>query len=78
LFVARDRLGIKPLYYTRIDGQWRFASEIKALLVCDDVPRAVNTDAIGPYLLHQYVPAPGHVLRRGTYAAAGSLHAAFY
>jgi len=58
LFVARDRLGIKPLYYTQIDRQWRFASEIKALLACDDVPRAVNTDAIGPYLLHQYVPAP--------------------
>lgn len=58
LFVARDRLGIKPLYYTRVNGEWRFASEIKALLACEDVPRAVNSEAIGPYLLHQYVPAP--------------------
>lgn len=58
LFAARDRLGIKPLYYARVNGQWRFASEIKALLACPDVPRTVNADAIGPYLLRQYVPAP--------------------
>ncbi|MFQ5668793.1 MAG: asparagine synthase (glutamine-hydrolyzing), partial [Candidatus Binatia bacterium] len=58
LFAARDRLGIKPLYYMRANGQWRFASEVKALLACPDAPRAVNTDAIGLYLLHQYVPAP--------------------
>ncbi len=58
LFAARDRLGIKPLYYTRVNGQWRFASEIKALLACPDVPRTVNADGIGPYLLRQYVPAP--------------------
>lgn len=59
LFAARDRLGIKPLYYTRLNnGEWRFASEIKALLIDPEVPRAVNTEAIGPYLLHQYVPAP--------------------
>jgi len=82
LFVARDRLGIKPLYYTRVNGDWRFASEIKALLACGDVPRAVNTEAIGPYLLHQYVPAPatffagihkllpGHYMRIGVDGAA--------
>ncbi|MBI4514604.1 MAG: asparagine synthase (glutamine-hydrolyzing) [Deltaproteobacteria bacterium] len=58
LFAARDRLGIKPLYYTQVGRQWFFASEIKALLACAGVPRAVNSNAIAPYLLRQYVPAP--------------------
>jgi asparagine synthase (glutamine-hydrolysing) len=42
LFCARDRFGVKPFYYTVVGGRFRFASEIKALLVDPDVPRTPN------------------------------------
>ena len=50
LTLARDRLGIKPLFYTQVDGQLLFASEIKALLVV--MPR---TPQINPAALYQYL-----------------------
>jgi asparagine synthase (glutamine-hydrolysing) len=74
LLLARDRLGIKPLYWTRTRGGIAFASEIKALLTALDEPRAVNTSAIEPYMRFGYVPGeqtmfqgiykllPGHML----------------
>jgi len=37
LLIVRDRMGIKPLYYTQIDERLYFASEIKALLVCPEI-----------------------------------------
>ena len=42
LVLARDRLGLKPLYYTLADGRLRFASEIKALLADPTLPRALH------------------------------------
>jgi asparagine synthase (glutamine-hydrolysing) len=42
LFCARDRLGVKPFYYTVVGGRFRFASEIKALLLDPEVPRKPN------------------------------------
>jgi asparagine synthase (glutamine-hydrolysing) len=50
LFLARDRLGIKPLYYTVTNGAFLFASEIKALLEHPDVCRAIDLDAVPEYL----------------------------
>jgi len=58
LFLARDRLGIKPLYYTLYGGELRFASEIKALLAGPGVPNQVNNQAISRYLSFRYVPGP--------------------
>jgi len=56
LFLARDRVGIKPLYYTVCDGQLLFASEIKALLRYPGVHRRVNLRAVDSFLMHQYCP----------------------
>jgi asparagine synthase (glutamine-hydrolysing) len=56
--LARDRLGIKPLYYTIADGTLLFASEIKALLAYPGLPREVDRSALKQFLTFRYVPAP--------------------
>jgi asparagine synthase (glutamine-hydrolysing) len=58
LFLARDRVGKKPLFYYRDGEQFVFASEIKALLVDPAVPVRVNPAALDQYLAFGYVPAP--------------------
>ncbi len=58
LFMARDRVGKKPLVYTVSDGAFIFASELKALLQDPAVPAPVNYEAIHHYLTYQYVPSP--------------------
>ncbi len=58
LLLARDRLGIKPLYYTVADGALLFASEIKALLQVPGVRREVDPIALRSYLRLRYVPGP--------------------
>ena len=63
LILGRDRLGIKPLYYTTVGGRVFFASEAKALLVCPEVPRCVNETMLGTYLTLQYVPGPETLFR---------------
>ena len=46
LLLARDRLGIKPLYYTEVNGRLLFASELKAILQCPEVERSLNWRAV--------------------------------
>jgi len=58
LFLARDRIGIKPLYYYHKNSRFLFASEIKAILVADEVERSVNLQALYDYLGFEFVPAP--------------------
>jgi asparagine synthase (glutamine-hydrolysing) len=58
LFLARDRLGQKPIYYTSCGGDFVFASEIKAILEHPGVKRRVNVRALNAYATHQYVPSP--------------------
>ena len=58
LFLVRDRIGIKPLYYTSCNGQFIFASEIKAILEHPDVKREVDEDAFYHYLSFLTTPAP--------------------
>jgi asparagine synthase (glutamine-hydrolysing) len=54
LFMARDRLGIKPLYYAKINGQFVFASEIKAILKHPKYKREINFRAVSSYLSYRY------------------------
>jgi asparagine synthase (glutamine-hydrolysing) len=59
LFVARDRLGVKPLYYTQLaDGCVVFGSELKALLAHPKVPRRIDPRAVEDYFTFGYVPDP--------------------
>jgi asparagine synthase (glutamine-hydrolysing) len=50
LFLARDRMGIKPLYYTTVAGKFYFSSEIKALLEVPEFKKKVNLQALNNYL----------------------------
>jgi asparagine synthase (glutamine-hydrolysing) len=58
LFLARDRFGIKPLYYFAHSDRLLFASEAKALLAHREVPREVDWSAVCDYLVYRYVPSP--------------------
>ena len=64
LLLARDRLGVKPLYYAVLDDGIVFGSEIKSLLAHPDVPRAWRPDMLDAYLTLLYVPAP-HTIYAG-------------
>jgi asparagine synthase (glutamine-hydrolysing) len=67
LFLARDRLGIKPLYFTHFGGRLIFASEIKAILQHPAGPVEMNTEALTNFLSLKYVPAP-QTMFKGIYA----------
>jgi asparagine synthase (glutamine-hydrolysing) len=58
LLLARDKIGKKPLYYTRIDNDLVFASEIKSLLCHPRVKREADVQAMVDFLSVRYVPAP--------------------
>jgi asparagine synthase (glutamine-hydrolysing) len=58
MWLARDRVGVKPLYYAFVDGVFVFASEIKAFFALPQVPRRVNEEAIYHYLSFLTPPAP--------------------
>lgn len=58
LVLLRDQPGTKPLYYTKAGERFLFASEIKALLECQDVEREVDKTALNEYLTYRYVPDP--------------------
>lgn len=58
LFLARDRLGKKPLYFYEANGQFAFASELKALTPAPFVRTDLRHDAIKDFFFYQYVPDP--------------------
>ena len=82
LFLARDRAGEKPLFYRLENGEFWFASELKALMAVPRLPRKINSEALDCYLAFGFVPGemcilegyrklpPGHAmtfdLERGT------------
>ncbi len=80
LFIARDRMGIKPLYYTIKNNSLIFGSEIKALLVHPAVQASLDLQGLSNYLSLKYVPAPGtlfediHSLPPGHYLRVKDRH----
>ena len=58
LFLARDHFGVKPLYYCHQGRRFAFASEVKALLTLEDMPRRINFRALHQYLTFLWVPDP--------------------
>ena len=64
IILARDRLGIKPLYYAQGPGRFRFASTLPALLAAGDVDTAIDPAALHHYLSwHAVVPAPLTIIK---------------
>ncbi|MBD3669788.1 MAG: N-acetylglutaminylglutamine amidotransferase [Gammaproteobacteria bacterium] len=63
LFLARDRMGIKPLYYSEQNGGFRFASNLQALLAGGGVDTSIDPFALhNAFSLHAVVPAPHTIL----------------
>ncbi|MCJ8503002.1 asparagine synthase (glutamine-hydrolyzing) [Desulfatitalea sp. M08but] len=63
LFIARDRLGIKPLFYAEHGGRFYFASEMKAILAETRFPRQIDETALAAYFTYSYIPAPLTIYR---------------
>ena len=63
LLVARDRMGIKPLYYTEAGGRLYFGSEIKSLLCAPEVPREIDLEALDHFLSFLYTPRDGSIFQ---------------
>jgi asparagine synthase (glutamine-hydrolysing) len=63
LFLARDRLGIKPLYYADTPAGFAFASEVKALLAIPNVQRAVDLEALDQFMTFLWTPGPKTAFR---------------
>ncbi len=58
LFLARDRLGVKPLYYAMQRGVFLFGSELKALIAFKGLNLSLNRQALSEYTAFQYIPSP--------------------
>ena len=65
LFLARDRLGVKPLFYTECGSAFLFASELKALLAHPEVPPEVDLEGLAEIFLLGPARTPGHGVFRG-------------
>jgi len=63
LSLARDRLGIKPLYWSNHQNCFTFGSELKALRASDRIDTARDPDALAAYLQFSYIPAPATIYR---------------
>ena len=63
LFLARDRLGKKPLYYFSDSKKFIFASELKAILQDKRVNREINSKAVADYLTYNYIPFPETIFK---------------
>jgi asparagine synthase (glutamine-hydrolysing) len=71
LFLARDRLGKKPLHYAEWGGKLAFASEIKSLLEDPSLPRELDLDALDLYLTFRVIPHPYTIFKRVRKLAPG-------
>ncbi len=71
LFIARDRIGVKPLYYWSDGQHFAFASELKALLAYPKVPRQLNLQALQSYLAYEYIASPDSIFQHVRKLPAG-------
>ena len=62
LFLARDRIGEKPLYYTKTENAFIFASELKSIFSTNLIEKRINKTALAQYLMLTYIPAPLTIL----------------
>ncbi|MBX5469677.1 MAG: asparagine synthase (glutamine-hydrolyzing) [Thermoleophilaceae bacterium] len=62
LLLARDKLGVKPLYWSEAGGRVSFASEIKGLLADPALPRELDPVAVDEFLTYRFVPSPRTLL----------------
>ena len=63
LLVARDRMGVKPLYYARVGSRLYFASEVKSLLLAPELRAEIDPAALSEFLSLLYVPNPGTMFK---------------
>ncbi len=63
LFVARDRIGIKPMYYYCDQEQFVFGSELKSIVQVPSVPRNIEPRALDTFLTFEYIPSPYSIFR---------------
>ncbi len=73
LYLVRDRLGIKPLFYYAAPGLLTFGSEIKALVAGPAFDRTVDRDAVTDFLRYLYVPGPRTIFRDVRKLVPGSI-----
>jgi len=73
LVLARDRLGIKPLYYSATNDSFRFASTLPALLEFDNIDTSINSLALQYYLTFHAVPEPLTILKGIQKLAPGNI-----
>ncbi len=76
LFLARDRLGKKPLYYHHKDGRLTFSSELFSLIQDTTVPRDISEQALSEYLLYDFIPGP-HSIFQGVHKLPATRTATF-
>ncbi len=63
LFIARDRIGIKPLYYAITNNNLVFASEMKSILELPDFKRQINPDSLNSYLTYRFITSDNTILK---------------
>ena len=63
LFLARDRMGVKPLYYALQNNSFYFSSEIKGLMAIPEIKRELNLEALNKYLTFENIPSPHSIIK---------------
>jgi len=64
LFIARDRVGIKPLYFYLDDETFAFGSEIKPMLQIEGIDRSIDIEALNLFLTFEYIPSPYSIFKK--------------
>lgn len=73
VFLARDRIGKKPLYYWYQDQNLVFASELKPIMACPGFQKTIRTEVLGRFLYHQYINAPDSIFKNVYKLEPGSI-----